>query len=163
MDPAHIRMLELMSKGLTNTEIAVVMEVEPEEAMRLRRQMYLRLGVGNVQDALAAVGIEFAPDKSAKPDLMPGKHDRKKEEQSATAKIFQKAFGPKMTREGMIVPMVVADPFPAHLWVLHYPETDQFFFLTLFGKVVGLVSLSSHSLAGQFLEALQDYPEYAEG
>jgi hypothetical protein len=154
-----------MSKGLTNAEIAVVMEIEPEEAMRLRRQMYLWLGVSNVQDALAKMGMTLSLDESAKPDNVPRKPRRDKERHAEeVAAVLRNMFGGQHTREGMVIPMAVADSFPVHLWVLHYPETNHYFFLTLFGRVVGLVSLSTVLLADQFLEALEeDDPDYAEG
>jgi len=152
LTPEHVRLLELLSTGLTTSQVAVHLEIEPERAEALRRQAYLRLGVTNLNDAVAASGVKIPEQRPIRPNRARRRQRlNKQERRDKTHQLLDELFGPL---RAAWADEDDQDCFPDELWILSYPESETYYQVRLKDHPWALVCFSSSDIADAFVEAL---------
>ena len=160
LTPEHVRLLELLSTGLTIYEAGALMEIEPTCAERLRRQAYIRLGVMNLKDAIAASGIEVPKEKPVKPtNVNRPRRLSKQEHQEESHRIFVKLFG-SIFEDEEVSP--IGKKWPDFLWLFHYPASGKYHCLESPDGVTGMVCCSSVEFGKMFIEEAIDKTEFTD-
>jgi len=165
LTPEHVRLLELLSTGLTTSEVAVHLEIEPERAMALRRQAYLRLGVTNLDDAVRTSGIDIPEERPIRPNRARRRQRLSRQErQDKMHQLLDELFGSLRNAWGdqnALGPD--GDDFPDELWMLRYPASGTHYQVRLNDHPWALACFSSSDAADAFVEALSDEAGHTDG